>query len=123
MRDVEMFSAITGDFNPLHYDPVLAAASPFGGLIVQGGVTSGLLNAIVAEDLPGAGSVFLGVEWRFVKAVVVGEEIVGRVEIVEVRDDKPICKLRTEVRNSLGEVCLSGSAATYTIPLRSLERD
>jgi acyl dehydratase len=77
MQDVEMFTAMTGDRNPLHYDVALASQSPFGGLIVQGGVTSGLLNAIVAEDLPGPGSVFLGVEWRFVKAVKVGEEIPG----------------------------------------------
>ena len=60
----------------------LASRSPFGGLIVQGGVTSGLLNAIVAEDLPGPGSVFLSVEWRFVKAVKVGERITGRVEVL-----------------------------------------
>jgi acyl dehydratase len=118
MRDVEMFSAITGDMNPLHYDAGLAAASPFGGLIVQGGVTSGMLNALVAEDLPGPGTVFLQVEWRFVKAVGVGEEIIGRVEVTSVRDDKPICTLRTEVRNAAGELCLSGSAVTYTVPLR-----
>lgn len=118
MRDVEMFSAMTGDMNPLHYDAALAAASPFGGLIVQGGVTSGLLNALAAEDLPGPGTVFLQVEWRFVKAVLVGEKITGLVEVISVRDDKPICTLRTEVRNAAGEVCLSGSAMTYTVPLQ-----
>ena len=119
MQDVEMFTAMTGDRNPLHYDAALAARAPFGGgLIVQGGVTSGLLNAIVAEDLPGPGSVFLGVEWRFVKAVGVGEDITGRVEVVTVREDKPICTLRTEVRNGRGEVCLAGTAVTYTVPLR-----
>jgi acyl dehydratase len=118
MRDVEMFSDMTGDRNPLHYDPTLAANSPFGGLIVQGGITSGLLNAIVAEDLPGPGSVFLGVEWRFVKAVGIGEIILGRVEITAVRDDKPICTLSTTVRNAAGEVCLSGTAVTYTVSLR-----
>ena len=75
MQDVEMFSTMTGDGNPLHYDAALAARSPFGAPIVQGGVTSGLLNAIVAEDLPGPGSVFLSVEWRFVKAVKVGESV------------------------------------------------
>jgi acyl dehydratase len=117
MDDVTMFSAITGDWNPLHYNAELAAGSPFGGLIVQGGVTSGLLNAVVAEDLPGPGTVFLGVEWRFVKAVAVGEEITARVEIVTVRDDKPICTLATSVRNARGEVCLSGNATTYTVPL------
>ncbi|HYG86015.1 MAG TPA: MaoC family dehydratase [Azospirillum sp.] len=117
MRDVEMFSEMTGDRNPLHYDADLAARSPFGGLIVQGGVTSGLLNALVAEDLPGPGTVFLGVEWKFVKAVLVGEEIVGRVEVTSVRDDKPICTIATTVRNAKGELCLSGTAMTYTVPL------
>ncbi len=118
-RDIELFTELTGDRNPLHYDAALAAArSPFGGLIVQGGVTSGLLNAVVAEDLPGPGSVFLGVEWRFLKVVAVGEEITGRVEVTAVRDDKPICTLATTVRNARGEVCLSGTAVTYTVPLR-----
>jgi acyl dehydratase len=119
MHDVEMFSEITGDKNPLHYDATLAAQSPFGGLIVQGGITSGLLNAIVAEDLPGPGSVFLSVEWRFVKAVKVGERILGTVEITGVRDDKPICTLATRVCNAQGEACLVGTAVTYTVLLRS----
>ena len=118
MRDVEIFSEMTGDMNPPHYDSALANASPFGGLIVQGGVTSGLLNAIVAENLPGPGSVFLSVEWRFVKAVKVGEKITGHVEVTSVRDDKPICTLATSVRNEQGEDCLVGTAATYTVPLR-----
>jgi len=119
VHDVEMFSEMTGDRNPLHYDVKLAAESPFGGLIVQGGVTSGLLNAIVAEDLPGPGSVFLSVEWRFVKAVKVGERITGTVEVADVRDDKPICTLATRVCNAQGEICLTGTAVTYTVPLRS----
>jgi len=118
MADVEMFSHMTGDMNPLHYDAALAAQSPFGGLIVQGGVTSGLLNAVVAEDLPGPGTVFLEVAWRFVKAVKVGERITARVEVTAVRDDKPICTLATTVRNAQGEVCLSGTAVTYTVPLK-----
>jgi acyl dehydratase len=118
MQDVEIFSAMTGDRNPLHYDAALAARSPFGGLIVQGGVTSGLLNAIVAEDLPGPGSVFLSVDWRFVKSVKVGEQITGRVEVTSARDDKPICTLATSVRNAQGEDCLVGTAVTYTVPLR-----
>ena len=117
MRDIELFSAMTGDMNPLHYDAALAAETPFGGLIVQGGVTSGLLNAIVAEDLPGPGSVFLSVEWRFVKAVKVGEQITGRVEVTSARDDKPICTLATSVRNERGDTCLVGTAVTYTVPL------
>lgn len=117
MQDIETFSDMTGDRNPLHYDRELAEASIFGKLIVQGGVTSGLLNAAVAEDLPGPGTVFLGVEWKFVKAVGVNELITARVEIVEVRDDKPICKINTSIRNEVGEICLSGTATVYTVPL------
>ncbi len=117
MRDIEAFSGMTGDRNPLHYDRALAEASVFGKLIVQGGVTSGMLNAVVAEDLPGPGTVFLGVEWKFVKAVGVDEVITARVEILEVRDDKPICKVATSVRNEAGDICLSGTATVYTVPL------
>ncbi len=52
-RDIEMFTEMSGDRNPLHYDKELAQKTKFGGIIVQGGVTSAILNAVVAEDLPG----------------------------------------------------------------------
>jgi acyl dehydratase len=117
MRDVEMFTEMTGDKNPIHYDVELATNSPFGGLIVQGGVTTGLMNAVVAEDLPGPGTVFLETSWRFVKAVRVGETITASVKVEHVRDDKPICKLETVVRNASGENCVVGTATTYTMPL------
>ena len=121
MRDVELFTEMTGDKNPIHYDAELAAKSPFGALIVQGGVTTGLLNAVVAEDLPGPGTVFLETNWRFVKAVRVGETITASVKVEFVRDDKPICKLETTVRNADGETCVIGSATTYTMPLLQKE--
>ena len=115
--DVIAFAEMTGDRNPLHFDKAVAERSVFGRLIVQGGVTSGLLNAIVAEDLPGPGSVFLAVEWKFVKAVGIGETITGRVEVKDVRPDKPICRIETSVRNAAGEPCLTGTATVYTVPL------
>lgn len=117
MQDVEMFTAMTGDRNPIHYDADLAAESPFGGLIVQGGVTTGLLNAVVAEDLPGPGTVFLETNWKFLKAVRIGDTITASVKVEHVRDDKPICRLETTIRNAEGETCVLGSAATYTMPL------
>ena len=117
VRDIELFTEITGDRNPLHYDLAAARASLFGGLIVQGGVTSGMLNAIVAEDLPGPGTVFLGMELKFVKAVYVDDTITGRVEVKSVRPDKPICNIAVSVRNQKGELCLEGTATTYTAPL------
>jgi acyl dehydratase len=116
--DVIAFSDMTGDCNPIHYDQTLAEHTVFGRLIVQGGVTSGLLNALVAEDLPGPGTVFLGVEWKFHKAVGIGEEIIARAEVLSVRDDKPICTLATSILNGAGEECLSGKVTTYTVPLQ-----
>ena len=114
MRDVEMFTAMAGDRNPLHYDAALAARSPFGGLIVQGGVTSGLLNAVVAEDLPGPGSVFLHVDWSFRAPVRPGDEITAEVEVLERREDKPLTKLRTTIANQDGTVVLDGTALVWT---------
>ncbi|CAN5829748.1 N/A [soil metagenome] len=117
VADIELFSALTGDRNPLHTDLEAATASRFGGLIVQGGVITGVLNAIVAEDLPGPGTVFLQIEWSFKKPVYVGDVITGRVEILETREDKPICTIETTVHNQDGDVCVTGTAVTYTSPL------
>ena len=116
-RDIELFTELTGDRNPLHYDANAAAASRFGGIIVQGGVTSGLLNAVVAEDLPGPGSVFLHVDWSFKAPVRPGDEITGEVEVLEARADKPITRLRTTVSNQDGTVVLDGEALVWTEPL------
>ena len=116
-RDIELFTELTGDRNPLHYDEEAATRSRFGGLIVQGGVTSGLLNAVVAEDLPGPGSVFLHVDWDFKAPVRPGDEITAEAEVLEVRDDKPICRLRTTITNQDGTVVLDGTALVYREPL------
>ncbi|MER0238124.1 MaoC family dehydratase [Fulvimarina sp. MAC8] len=117
MADIEAFTAISGDRNPLHYDEELAKASPFGRLVVQGGIISGILNAVVAEDLPGPGTVFMETHHKFLKPIGVGETMTGRVEITDVRADKPICKMEVSVVNGDGETCLSGTATTYTMPL------
>jgi acyl dehydratase len=116
-RDIELFTELTGDRNPLHYDADAAAASRFGGIIVQGGVTSGLLNAVVAEDLPGPGTVFLHVDWDFKAPVKPGDEITAEVEVLEARDDKPLTKLRTTIVNQEGTVVLDGSALVWTEPV------
>jgi acyl dehydratase len=118
--DIERFTEMTGDRNPLHYDVELADRSRFGGIIVQGGVTSGLLNAVVAEDLPGPGSVFLHVDWSFKAPVRPGDTITAEVEALEVRDDKPISKLRTTIRNQDDTVVLDGTALVYQEDLSSL---
>jgi acyl dehydratase len=118
-REVELFSEMTGDRNPLHVDEAAAKASRFEGLITQGGVTSGLLNAVVAEKLPGPGTVFLSVSWQFRRPTYLGETMTAVVTVKEVREDKPICTLDTRVLNEQGEVCIEGEAVTYTADLPS----
>lgn len=120
MEDIHAFTDMTGDRNPVHYDEALAKKTAFGKLIVQGGVTTGILNACVAEDLPGPGTVFLNTNLNFKKAVGVGETITGRVEVISARPDKPICKLKVSVLDSEGDVCVEGEATTYTMPLQGL---
>ena len=115
-RDIELFTELTGDRNPIHYDPEIAATSRFGAVIVQGGVTSGLLNAVVAEDLPGPGSVFLETHWRFLAPVRPGDEITAEVEVVETRDDKPVVRLRTTVALDDGTLVLDGDAVVWRDP-------
>jgi acyl dehydratase len=115
--DIRLFTEISGDRNPLHYDLQAAEASRFGGIVVQGGVTSAILNAVVAEELPGPGTVFLNVNWDFKAPVRPGDVITGHVEVLEARDDKPITKLRTWVVRDDGTVVLEGTAVCYTMDL------
>jgi len=116
-RDIELFTEISGDRNPLHYDQEAAKATRFGGIVVQGGVTSAILNAVVAEDLPGPGTVFLQVNWSFKAPVRPGDTITGEVEVTSVREDKPITELSTRVLRDDGTVVLEGNAVCYTMAL------
>jgi len=117
--DIERFTQISGDRNPLHYDVDAARASRFGEIVVQGGLTSAILNAVAAERLPGPGTVFLNVNWDFTAPVRPGDTITGRVEVTEVRTDKPITKLRTTVTRDDGTVVLQGTAVCYTMAITS----
>ncbi|HET7224199.1 MAG TPA: MaoC family dehydratase [Candidatus Eisenbacteria bacterium] len=116
-RDIELFTAISGDRNPIHYDAELAGRTRFGGIVVQGGVTTAILNAVVAEDLPGPGTVFLSVAWEFRAPVRPGDTITGEVEITSVREDKPVTELATRVHRDDGTLVLEGRAVCYTVPL------
>ncbi|NMO92714.1 MaoC family dehydratase [Actinomycetospora sp. TBRC 11914] len=112
--DIELFTAISGDHNPLHYDEAFAAATRFGGIVVQGGVTTAVLNAVVAEDLPGPGSVFLQLDLRFLAPVRPGDVITGTAVVTAARSDKPITELRVDVCRDDGVVAVEGSAVCWT---------
>src|SRR3954467_14398354 len=93
--DIVRFTEMSGDRNPVHYDAELAARTRFGGIVVQGGVTSAILNAVVAEKLPGPGTVFLETHWRFLAPARPGDPITGEVAVADVGEDKPITTLAT----------------------------
>jgi len=116
-RDIELFTELTGDRNPLHYDQELAGRTRFGGIIVQGGITTGLLNAVLAEDLPGPGSVFLNLNLSFLAPVRPGDRITAELEVTEIRPDKPISHLRATITTGDGTVVVRGTAVAYQEPL------
>ena len=111
---VETYSQITGDQNPLHFDEAFAAGTKFGRLVVQGGLTTGLLHALVAEDMPGPGTVFLSQNWKFTAPVFIGDTITAAAEVVHVHESKPVCQLQVRVARQDGETALEGEAWCYT---------
>ena len=112
--DVEAFAALSGDRNPLHFDDSFVAATRFGRRITHGGLTTAMFNALVAEQLPGPGSVFLHQEWDYPAPVFIGDSITAEVEVLEARADKPIVRLRCVARREDGTIVLQGESVVYT---------
>ena len=112
-EDVEAYAEITGDRNPLHFDKAFAARTRNGRLIVHGGLTTGLFNALVAMKLPGPGSVFLHQEWDYPAPVFVGDTVTADA-VVDARRDKPITRLRCVARRADGTEVLRGECVVYT---------
>ena len=115
---VEKFAALTGDYNPLHFDESFAAKTKFERLVVQGGLTTGLLHALVAMDLPGPGTVFLSQNWKFTAPVFIGDTITAEAEVLSVHDTKPVTQLKLNVTRGDGETVLEGEAWCYTLSSR-----
>jgi acyl dehydratase len=111
---VRTYSELTGDRNPLHNDPAFTAGTRFKELIVQGGLTTGLLHALVAMDMPGPGTVFLEQHWRFTGPVYIGDTITAEAEVKKVHETKPVANLAIRITRQTGETVLEGDAWTYT---------
>lgn len=114
-KHVETFAELTGDYNPLHFDSDFASRTKFGALVVQGGLTTGLLHALVAMDLPGPGSVFLSQNWKFTAPVYIGDTITAHAEVLSVHATKPVTQLKCIVTRQTGETVLEGEAWCYTM--------
>jgi len=113
--DVETFATLSGDRNPLHFDADFAARTRAGRLIVHGGLTTSLFNALVAMRLPGPGSVFLHQEWDYPAPAYVGDTVTAEAEVIEARADKPITTLRCVARRMDGTEVLRGTCLVYTM--------
>jgi len=110
---VEAYAQLTGDRNPLHFDEAFVAGTRFDGLLAQGGITTGLLHALVAMDLPGPGSVFVRQRWSFPRPVYIGDTIEARGEVTSVRARRSFAEMTFEVSNQRGETVLEGDALVY----------
>jgi acyl dehydratase len=111
---VQRFAELTGDYNPLHFDEQFAAGTRFGRLVVQGGLTTGLLHALVAMDMPGPGTVFLSQNWKFTAPVYIDDTITAAAEVLSVHPTKPVTQLAIRVTRQTGDVVLEGEAWCYT---------
>ena len=108
--DIDAFANVTGDHNPVHVDEEFAKTTRFGRRIAHGMLTASLISAVLANHLPGEGSVYLGQTLKFVAPVFPGDEITARVTIREIREDKPILKLETVCVNQRDEIVIRGEA-------------
>jgi acyl dehydratase len=108
--DIDAFARVTGDHNPVHVDEEFAKTTRFGQRIAHGMLTASLISAVLANKLPGEGSVYLGQTLQFVAPVFPGDDITARVTVKEIREDKPIVKLETICMNQRGEVVIRGEA-------------
>ena len=111
---VKTFAELSGDFNPLHFDESFVAKTKFKKLVVQGGLTTGLLHALVAMDMPGPGTVFLSQNWKFTAPVFIGDTITAEAEIISKHETKPVTQLKIKVTRQDGESVLEGEAWCFT---------
>ena len=110
---VRAYAEITGDRNPLHFDREFASRTRFQRLIAQGGITTGLLHALVAMDMPGPGTVFISQQWNFPRPVYIGDTIRAEATVRSVHEPRPIADIDFTIRNQDGETVLEGQATVY----------
>jgi len=108
--DVKEFSKLSLDTNPLHLDADFAGDSIFGQRIVHGMLVASLFSGLLGMKLPGAGSIYLGQTLSFKGPVYLGDEVTATVEVIKIREDKPIVTLRTYCTKQDGSVVIDGEA-------------
>lgn len=112
---VRAYADITGDYNPLHFDEEFTARTRFKRLLAQGGITTGLLHALVAMEMPGPGSVFVRQTWSFPRPVYIGDTIRAEATVKSVRERRSMAELEFTVVNQDGQTVLEGVATLFQV--------
>ena len=108
--DVQQFASLSEDRNPVHLDEEFAKNSIFKQRIVHGMLSASLFSGLLGEQLPGNGTIYLGQNLKFTAPVPVGEEVTAYVEVIKIREDKPITTLRTYCKDSKDNIVIDGEA-------------
>lgn len=106
--DVETFARLSGDDNPIHLNAEAARGAGFDREVVHGVLVTSLISRLLGTRLPGPGTILLGQQLRYLRPVHPGDPVRASVEVISVREDKPVIVLRTWVESS--EVVLDGEA-------------
>jgi len=113
--DVVLMAGLSGDLNPLHLDQEYAGRTRFKGRVAHGVLTVSFVSA-ANTLLTGPGFVYLGQELKFLAPVRIGDTVTATSEIVEVRPDKEVLRVRTSVRNQHGELVADGFGGLKKLP-------
>jgi 3-hydroxybutyryl-CoA dehydratase len=108
--DILLFALVSGDHNPIHLDAEYAEKSLFGKRIAHGFLIGSLISAVLGNDMPGPGSIYLGQTLKFLAPIHIGDTVTVVVKVVAIREDKRIITLHTDCTNQHGTLVLSGEA-------------
>ncbi|WP_166417115.1 MaoC family dehydratase [Cochlodiniinecator piscidefendens] len=108
-QDIEMFAQVSTDRNPVHLDEAYAQDTIFEGRIAHGMLTAGLISAVIGEQLPGHGTVYLGQTLKFMAPVRPGDTVFAEVEVTEIDHAKRRVKMMCHCKVD-DKVVLKGEA-------------
>lgn len=109
-REVRLFGELTGDFNPVHFDDEFAKTTQFKRRIAHGMLGASLISAVLANQLPGRGTVYLSQTLKFTAPVYLGDTVTVSVTVTNIKEDKPIVTLETVCTNQNNEIVIKGEA-------------
>ena len=109
-KDVESFAEITGDRNPVHLDEEFAANSMFKRRIVHGMLSASLISTVLGTDLPGANTIYMSQEVKFLAPVFLGDTLTAVIKVIEKKEDKRTLTFHTVVKNQDGKTVVDGQA-------------